>query len=336
MLARAIRSALAQTFKHIKVFVVDNASGDHTEQVALSFVRKDSRVVYHRHDGNIGMNENFLYGMTHVSTPYFSFLSDDDVLLPEFYETAYSEFRRFPSAIFTALRVLQVTDDGRLLNDYLSKWDRHGFFCPPEGCYRVVVEAPVMTGILWSRELLDQSNVGIDTSIYCWDHAMLFDAAINHPIISVDKPGGLFVCHQETRAQPSNIRLLTDFDLALIKRVDEDARFTAEMKLANRKKAVRYHGSYLRGNAIKLIAEGNHYLAEEVLTVRSKGFGVEDSIGSLLEKINGLCKHNPKLSSLVRHLYEYMYCPVSRIRNIWLKSRLPFIDSRFLEVLRLE
>jgi len=41
--------------------------------------------------------------MEHVDTPYFSFLSDDDILLPDFYQDALDGFTKHPEAIFSAV-----------------------------------------------------------------------------------------------------------------------------------------------------------------------------------------------------------------------------------------
>ena len=88
LLQRAIRSVLAQTHRDVRVHVYDNASGDATEDVVRAIAASDARVTYHAQPSNIGATRNFQYGMRDVKTPYFSCLSDDDVLFPDFYATA--------------------------------------------------------------------------------------------------------------------------------------------------------------------------------------------------------------------------------------------------------
>src|SRR5689334_15432360 len=82
LLRRAIQSVLNQTYPHFQLWVYDNASGDETADVVAEFMQKDPRVKYHCHPHNIGAVANFNYGMAQVTTAYFSFLSDDDVVLP--------------------------------------------------------------------------------------------------------------------------------------------------------------------------------------------------------------------------------------------------------------
>lgn len=93
-LKRAIQSALNQTFPHIQVCIYDDASEDSTADIVTELAKSDPRVKYHCHTKNIGSLENFQYGLSQVNTPYFSFLSDDDYLLSEFYETALDTFKK--------------------------------------------------------------------------------------------------------------------------------------------------------------------------------------------------------------------------------------------------
>jgi|GEM_PF-4090006 len=84
LLRRAISSVLNQTYPHFQVCVYDNASGDETASVVAELSKEDPRVKYHCHAENIGATENFIYGMEHVEIPFFTLLSDDDLIFPNF------------------------------------------------------------------------------------------------------------------------------------------------------------------------------------------------------------------------------------------------------------
>ena len=86
LLKRAIESVLQQAYPHFQVWVLDNASGDETAEVVTQLTQQDKRVKYYCHPENVGAFNNFQYGLEQVSTPFFSFLSDDDMLLPDFYQ----------------------------------------------------------------------------------------------------------------------------------------------------------------------------------------------------------------------------------------------------------
>src|SRR6516165_1449212 len=85
LLGRAIRSVLRQTNRDCAVTVFDNASGDETRDVVAAIAAEDPRVSYHCQSRNVGIVANFISAMQSVQSPYFSVLSDDDVLFPEFF-----------------------------------------------------------------------------------------------------------------------------------------------------------------------------------------------------------------------------------------------------------
>ncbi|HEY5236716.1 MAG TPA: glycosyltransferase family 2 protein, partial [Rhabdochlamydiaceae bacterium] len=157
LLKRAINSILRQTYPHFQVCVYDNASGDETEKIVLELMKKDSRVKYHRHQENIGMMANYQYALDRINAPFFSFLSDDDFLLPHFYEEALKGFCEFPTAAFSACGVWQIDEKGGFVGDPLSRWKSEGFFSSPRGLLEMIRTKhgfPVPTGILFQSKCL--------------------------------------------------------------------------------------------------------------------------------------------------------------------------------------
>ena len=73
MLKRAIQSVLDQTYPNYQVCVYDNASGDQTASVVKNLITSGANIRYHCHLTNIGMLENFQYGLKRVDTPFFRF-----------------------------------------------------------------------------------------------------------------------------------------------------------------------------------------------------------------------------------------------------------------------
>ena len=73
MLKRAIQSVLNQTYPNYQVCIYDNASGDQTASVVKNLITSGANIRYHRHLTNIGILENFQYGLKRVDTPFFCF-----------------------------------------------------------------------------------------------------------------------------------------------------------------------------------------------------------------------------------------------------------------------
>lgn len=156
LLKRAIESVLEQDFKSVRVCVFDNNSGDETRSVVEDIAARDSRVMYHAHAENIGPTENFEFALKQVKTPYYSFLSDDDYLLPGFFHQALEDFAAHPDAMFWAGITVNVDENNTIWDAKVERWPDEGLFVPPLGLMRVMGGmSPTWTGILFRREVLD-------------------------------------------------------------------------------------------------------------------------------------------------------------------------------------
>lgn len=80
-LAEAIDSALAQTYKNTEIIVVNDGSRDDgaTERVALSYGDK----IRYFHKENGGSSSALNYGIAQMTGEWFSWLSHDDLYVPE-------------------------------------------------------------------------------------------------------------------------------------------------------------------------------------------------------------------------------------------------------------
>lgn len=115
-LKKAIQSALNQTYPNLEIIVSDNCSSDDTGTVVKAF--DDSRIRYHRHNVNIGPNNNFNFCLDQAQGAYFLLLHDDDLIDPDFVkdcmETAH--YRTDIGIIRTGTRV--IDSDGLVLRQY--------------------------------------------------------------------------------------------------------------------------------------------------------------------------------------------------------------------------
>jgi glycosyltransferase involved in cell wall biosynthesis len=165
LLKRAIESVLAQTHRDLLVRVYDNASGDETADVVRAMAAKDARITYHAHPANIGATRNFQFGMSDVKTPFFSCLSDDDVLFPGFYATALSCLETTPDALMSICSTLEFGADAKFLYAPLALWPRAGRFDPPESAFAMLDNRhPTWTGIVFRTAVVDKVGI-IDAEV---------------------------------------------------------------------------------------------------------------------------------------------------------------------------
>lgn len=194
LLKRAIDSVLNQTYGRLVVHVYDNASGDETEEVVRKCMEKDPRVHYLRHPENIGMLSNYQFGLSQVKTPYFSILSDDDVMFPWFYEETMKGFEQFPEAALSAGSAIIMSEKGEVIRVPMDLWEREGLFSPPEGVLQMVSKYPVPSSALFHRKVLETAAMDM-TNALTWDCDYFLQIAARYPIYISKRPCGIFLHH---------------------------------------------------------------------------------------------------------------------------------------------
>jgi glycosyltransferase involved in cell wall biosynthesis len=220
MLKRAIESVLTQTYPYVRVCVYDNASGDETEAFVRELAQSDPRVYYYGHASNIGAMRNFLYGMERIDTPFFSFLSDDDWLLPRFYETALREFQKYPESRFVSLGCI-VTDGQHILRRPSINRRCAGYYQPPQGFLVMLRDWLLVTwtSILFRREVIDE--VGLVPKVDCLpiDLEYLLQISIQSPFFVSPEPGAMYMDNLTGHSSQTNLEYLWPCYLDLIDRV---------------------------------------------------------------------------------------------------------------------
>lgn len=199
LLRRAIESALAQNGAPLQVLVYDNASGDETSEVVAEIATRDPRVKYFCHPQNIGSFANFQHGLQQVETPFFSFLSDDDVLLPGFYAAAMTGFQDHPDAMLWAGVTVRMDPTGKVYDARVERWPREGRYAGAEGVVQMTGgRAPTWTGAVIRREVLETVGL-LDKAVGSpSDLDWILRTAARHPFVISKRPVALFIIHAES------------------------------------------------------------------------------------------------------------------------------------------
>lgn len=218
LLKKTLKSALEQTYKDLCILVCDNASDDETPQVIAEFMQQDSRILYVRHEKNRGMLGNYIFGISQIKTEFFVIVSDDDILLPHFCETALKGFSEFPDIAFFAASTLMATKQSGIFRVPLEKWPREGLFSSEEGLPLMIGKYPVPITVLIRTKAL--SNVAIDIeNPVAWDCDLLIQLAGQFPFMISKKPCGIYVSHPHSFSGVLTFEKSLESILKLIKRV---------------------------------------------------------------------------------------------------------------------
>jgi glycosyltransferase involved in cell wall biosynthesis len=187
LLARALKSVLLQTYPDYQVWVYDNASGDATGRVVLELAERDERFHYHRHAENIGSNRNFRFGLEHADTEFFSFLSDDDLLLPRFYELAVAALDAHPDAAMAATGVIHTNLAGSFAREPSLE---PGLHRPPQGLVEMLrLNQPAWTGTLFRRDVVDRVGTLDEASVIDLDFELRI--AAHEPFVVLAEAGAV-------------------------------------------------------------------------------------------------------------------------------------------------
>lgn len=81
-LRECVESILSQSLTEVRVLIIDDASPDHTPEVAAELAARDKRVEYRRHSVNLGVVATLNGGLEWTTGDYTLVISADDLLTP--------------------------------------------------------------------------------------------------------------------------------------------------------------------------------------------------------------------------------------------------------------
>jgi len=289
LLARALAAILASTYRALVVAVYDNASGPETERVVRSFGKVDERVRYHRHDTNIGGYANFAFGLARVETPYFAMLSDDDVPLVNFFETAMRGFESEPIAAFGAGATVEMTAGGKLVFAPQAFWPRGGRFSGIEGL------ALLLGGYhpSWNTMVFRTAcmrNLGMpDLALQLvFDLEFTTRLAASYPFVVDLAPCGLFVRHETSSTEYADSGVARDFD-AFLARVAERNDIESPLRTFILERVAILKTQRLEQVAVKQLVIGRPAVAREAIraAVSAGARGVRPAAIELFATVEG-------------------------------------------------
>jgi glycosyltransferase involved in cell wall biosynthesis len=117
----AVQSVLAQTYKHLQVIIVDDASSDHSRQVIEKIVKQHPSVIYLPLESNIGNCAAFNRGFELVKGEFVVDFATDDVMLPDRIEKQVNFFSQLDSRYGVVFSdALYIDEHGRPVRSHFE------------------------------------------------------------------------------------------------------------------------------------------------------------------------------------------------------------------------
>jgi hypothetical protein len=319
LLRRAIRSVLNQTYPFFRVCIYDNASGDETASVVEDFAMRDGRVQYICRAENIGACRNFVDAARRIDTPLFSFLSDDDVLLPNFYKTALAGFEKFPEAMMSATASVHIGERGGIFNIPILNW-KPGFYRPPDGMLSMVRNGhPEWTSVLFRRQLLQDIGLPDEQLGGPFDLDFELRAAARFPMAVSLELGALIVIHKDAAGVAGGFEPLSTGCYKIICKINEDETLPASVRSEATRLLSRNIKTILFRSGLSLIVRGNWPEADQAIHYLSSycQLRVEPF---MLRLLSDACRH----VGLLRHVLLALLRPY---RFVFGSSALPKVNK---------
>lgn len=150
----ALCSLIDQTYGNLEIIVGDNASTDDTEKIVRKLMEKDDRIIYIKHEKDIGVIENFNFLVKKSSGRYIKHAFSDDVYMPTLIEEE--------------LNFLERNKDSAGVFTFKQDIDQHGNLLPSKGCLlereRKEAEIIVDSDLYFKYRLKYNENIIIVTS----------------------------------------------------------------------------------------------------------------------------------------------------------------------------
>lgn len=268
-LACAIRSVLAQTYRDLQVCVYDDGPVSETEKVVRAIAAQDDRVRYLKNAANFGATGTFRRGLEEVSSDFFSFLSDDDALLPGCFARAMEHFRRWPEADAVCGVTWMLDSDGRVASD-ATEWVPAGYYAAPRGLIETLRHHHrEWTGMVFRRNV--RAAVGLidpRTAVPDFDYMLRCAAVCN--VGFYDDPVAVFRAHPGSSTFDWGPQFVYPSYAHLAELLEADERIPRGVRLWASKILQRRIDSYLMRRTLKDIGSGNHAQARSLISTLAR------------------------------------------------------------------
>ena len=186
-----LSSIFAQTYPHIQVIVIDNASTDNTLSIIEKSDRNASQFCLIKNLSNLGLCRAFNQGLALAKGKYIIDLAGDDIMLPDrikFQVEAFENLDEEYGVVFTNARYMEA--GGRLEHYHypVNSQDKADKIIPSGDVYKSVLENYfICTPTMMMRTKMLTEMGGYDESLFFEDFDFWVRSSVHYKYFYLDK-----------------------------------------------------------------------------------------------------------------------------------------------------
>lgn len=193
----AIKSLLSQTYSDFELIISDDGSKDSTSKICEAYAAQDSRIIYIRHNKNIGPGPNFMHVLGQANGKYFMWAAHDDCWAPNWIETLIGEIRPSDASIRGIVRFIandNIVVDRKPANYKMGQYYR--IFMGKETTQNA--RNLYIYGLFLRKTLLSLDLSVLLRNGYSWDFIFVFQLIEKGDLRCSDKTYQLYRLHPES------------------------------------------------------------------------------------------------------------------------------------------
>jgi hypothetical protein len=188
-LREALDSLLGQEYPNVEVIVSDNASDDATQQICTDYAGRDSRLLYHRVERNMGAVWNFTRVFELARGEYFMWAAFDDIRDPRYVSACVAALESRPEAALCCTDVVFIDEHGQKMVDVPTRnYGVHPIGPTARDRLRQVAQGEVGFAFygLARRAILAQTRRPV--AAWGFDVIVLLELCLRGPVLLVPEP----------------------------------------------------------------------------------------------------------------------------------------------------
>lgn len=194
LIPHQLAAVLRQRPSVTKVIVVNDCSTDDTAEVLARLQASEPRLIALNLPKNVGANRALAAGFSLVETEFIAFASADDILLPNWIETAMAAFRMAPGAGLVLSPTFMINDAGEITKTVFPR-SLAGKHLPPAEFLKSLMTYgtwfPSNT-IVYRRDAFDASLFQFGSAGAFFDGLQITAIGLKFGVVAANPPLGIF------------------------------------------------------------------------------------------------------------------------------------------------